>query len=289
MNLILDQLINGLTLGSQYALIAAGLALVFGVLGIVNFAHGELYMLGSYALYLTMNIWNMPYIPGALLALILMLAFGVAFYYLLIRRLLDRGWQIQIVATLAVSLLLVNLAIVVAGPTPKLIESPFTDVFFPVGESTISAQRVVVIGVTILAFVAMYLYLKYARLGKAMRAVSQNLEAAEVVGISARTVGLVAVVAGTALAGIAAFVVAPLVNLQPTMGTLVTLKAFAAVIIGGFGNVTGAVLAGVTLGIVEAFAAGFISSDYADIYVFGLALFVLLVRPQGLFGKVARV
>lgn len=286
---VFDQLVNGLTLGAQYALVAAGLALIFGVLGIVNFAHGELFMVGAYSLYLAQATLGLGYLPGALLGVAAMAVFGVVFYLVILRRILDRPWQVQLVATLAASLLIVNLAVVLAGPVPRLVESPLLDARVSVGGSQVSLQRLVVLGTAVLAFTAMYLYLKFAKLGKAMRAVAQNREAARVVAIPVAKVGLVAVIVGSALAGIAGVAIAPLVNLQPTMGQLVTLKAFAAVIMGGFGNVTGGIVAAFSLGLVEAFVTGFITSDYADLIVFAVMVLVLLFRPHGLFGRVARV
>lgn len=285
---MVDQLLNGLTLGAQYALIAGGLALIFGVLGIVNFAHGEFYMLGAYALYVTQQLWGLPYMSAAAVAVLLMGVFGAVYYLVVLRTLLNRAWQIQLVATLATSLLLVNLVTVLVGPSPRLVTSPFTDVRVVILGGSVSMQRLLVLALTAVTFAAMYAYLFRARSGKALRAVSQNREAAEVVGIPAARIGLLATVAAAALAGVAAVMIAPLVNLQPTMGQLVALKAFAAVIMGGFGSVNGAVLAAFILGMVEALATGYITSDYADILVFGVMLTALLVRPHGLFGRVAR-
>lgn len=287
--MLIDQLVNGLTLGAQYALVAAGLSLIFGVLGIVNFAHGEFFMLGSYALYAAQSVLGLSYGLSSLVAVVAMGAFGALFYVVVLARIINHSWQVQLVATLATSLFLVNLAIVLAGPTPRLVDSPLADSSFDLLGGHVSIQRLVVLGTALVAFSVMYLYLRHAKLGKAMRAMAQNREAASIAGIPIRKVGLVAVIAGAALAGVASATIAPLVNLQPTMGQLLTIKAFAAVIMGGFGNVTGAIISAMVLGMVEALSAGYLTSDYADLIVFGVMVLVLLVRPSGLFGKVARV
>jgi branched-chain amino acid transport system permease protein len=286
---LIEQLINGVTLGAQYALVAAGLSLIFGVLGIVNFAHGEFFMLGAYMLYIAETPMGLNYPASALVVVVGMGLFGAVYYGVVLARIINHSWQVQLVATLATSLLMVNLAIVLAGPTPRLVDSPWSDAHVSIFGGQVSVQRLIVITTSAIAFLAMYLYLKHAKLGKAMRAVAQNKDAADVVGIPVRRVGLVAVVAGAALAGVAAVTIAPLNNLQPTMGQLLTIKAFAAVIMGGFGNVTGAILSAVVLGMVEALTAGYLTTDYADLVVFGVMLLVLLVRPSGIFGKVARV
>lgn len=288
MQFFLDQLVNGLTAGAEYALIAAGLALVFGVVQIVNFAQGEFYMLGSYLFFILQTSLGLPYIPMAMLTLIAMACFGALFYYAIVLRVLNHSWQVQLVATLAVSMLLLNLAIVLAGTTPRLTESPFSNIVLSLGDMRVSAQRIIVLFAAIASFTLLYVWLKFTKTGKAMRAISQNREAAEVSGIPVKKVGLYAVVAASLLAGVGSVTISPLYSLQPTMGTLLIIKAFAAVIMGGFGNVTGTILSALFLGVVEAFGVGFVSSDYADVIVFAVMIAVLMFKPHGLFGKVAR-
>ncbi len=288
MELLLNQLINGLTAGSEYALIAAGLALIFGVLEVVNFAHGEFYMLSSYYLYLLMTRYNLPYVVAVPLVIVAMILSGVIFYYLVIRRVLSRSWQLQLIATLALSIVMVNTAIVLSGPVPKYLESPLNSQIVQIGMASISVQRLVVLAATAISFATLYAVLKYTRIGKAMRAVAQNREAAAAVGISVEKVGLATVVAGCALAGVAGALISPLYTIHPGMAALVIIKAFAAVIVGGFGNVTGAVLAAFLIGLLEALVTTVLPSEYADAFVFGGMILVLLVRPHGLFGRVAR-
>jgi branched-chain amino acid transport system permease protein len=288
MELLLQQFINGLTAGAEYALLAAGLSLIFGVLEIVNFAHGEFYMLGTYMLYVAETQGHLGYVPAALLAILGMGLFGLLFYVFVVRRILNRGWQVQLVATLAVSILLVNTAIVIAGSVPKVVPSPFSEDVLAIGGYPVSVQRFVILGATIIAFVLLFSYLRYTKTGKAMRAVAQNRVAAEVVGIPIQRIGMAAIIAGSALAGVASVTIAPLYTVSPTMGQLVVIKAFAAVVMGGFGNVSGAILSALALGLVEAFGATYIASDYSDLIVFAVMILVLLVRPHGLFGRTVR-
>lgn len=283
-----SQIVNGLTIGAEYALIAAGLALIFGVLGIVNFAHGEFYMIGAYLMFFIQDRGELPYGVAAVLALVAMAVFGALFYFIVVHRILNLTWQIQLIATLATSIILVNFMIVVGSSLPQQIYSPLSGITLALGETRFSAQRVLILAAALIAFAALYLFLTYTKPGKAVRAMSQNREAAAVVGIPLHRVGLATVIVGSMLAGVASITIAPLYNVQPPMGQLVVIKAFAAVVMGGFGNVTGAIIAGFTLGLIEAMSVGYISSEYADAIVLGFMVLVLLVRPHGLFGKAVR-
>jgi branched-chain amino acid transport system permease protein len=283
-----NHLVNGLTRGAEYALIAAGLALIFGVLQIVNFAHGEFYMIGAYAMYVAYAFLGLPYPVAALTALLFMVVFGALFYWLVLYRIIGIGWQVQLVATIAASLFLANLVLVWAGALPQYVPSPLTSVVFSVGEVNFSAQRVVVLAFALVAFAFLYLMLTYTKQGKAMRALSQNREACVVLGIPEHRVGLTAVLVGSLLAGVASVTIPPLGLVSHDMGVFPTLKAFAAVIMGGFGNVTGAIVSAFILGVVEALGAGYISSEYGNAIVFGIMILALLTRPHGLFGRAAR-
>jgi len=289
MGFFLDQVVNGAILGSQYALIAAGLALIFGVAGIVNFAHGELFMVAAYALYLAESALGLPYAAAAVFTVIVMVPVGALFYGVVIRPVAGAGWQKQLVATLAASIVIVNLAIVLAGSLPKIVNSPLAARVAVVGGVHFSLQRVLIVGCTLLSFAALHMFLMRAKWGKGMRALAQNRAACAAVGIPVHRMGLLAVVIGSAFAGVAGALIPVLSNITPTMGLLLTIKGFAAVIMGGFGNVTGAIVSGFALGLVEAMAMAYVSSAYADAFVFGALILTLLLRPQGLFGHAVRV
>ena len=289
MEILLDQLVNGLTRGAEYALVAAGLTLVFGVVGIVNFAHGEFFMVSAYVLYVGQSALGLPYALAALLAVIAMALLGALFYGVVIYRVVGVGWQSQLVATLAASIILINLAIVIAGSLPRFVYSPLADTTVSLGSAQFSLQRVLVIVCALLAFAGLYVFLRYAKLGKAMRALSQNREASQVVGIPIHRVGMAAVVLSAMLAGVAGATIPILSNVAPTMGLPVTLKAFAAVVMGGFGNVPGAIVSAFALGLIELLGTGYLSSEYGDAIVFGVMIVVLIFRPHGLFGRPMRV
>ena len=291
MNILIEQILNGLILGSQYALVATGLALIFGVVGIVNFAHGEFFMLGAYIFFLFYrNDTLAAYFLAVTAAIVVMYFLGRAFERVVINRLLNRSWHSQIVATLATSIILINLAILIFGTTPLVTPTVLSKTTVSLGFINISYQRICIFLVTALVFILLNYFLQNTKLGKAMRAISQNRDASEIYGVDIRWVSEITIGIGAGLAALAAGFMSPLFNILPTMGMLLVLKAFAAVIMGGFGNVKGAIYAAYIIGITEALAIGYshhlnIESAYKDVFVYGLMILVLLLRPQGLFGK----
>jgi branched-chain amino acid transport system permease protein len=289
MGFLVNQLANGVTNGAAYALLAAGLTLIFGVLGIVNFAHGEFYMLGAYAMYLAYAVLGLNYVLAAILAVLAMAVVGVVFYTIVLRRLLPAGWQPQVVATIAVSLLLINIVTIQTDALPKFVPSPLTNIGLSIGGARFSLQRVLVLVCALLAFLGLYVMLKRTKPGKAMRALSQNPEMCKVVGIPEHRISMLAVVLGIMLTAVASVTIAPLALITPDMGAFPTLKAFAAVVMGGFGYVGGAIASGFMLGIVEALAVGYVSSQYGPAFLFGVMILVLLIRPHGLFGRGSRI
>jgi branched-chain amino acid transport system permease protein len=282
---LVEQLINGLSLGAIYALVAVGLAMVFGVLEIVNFAHGEFFMIGSYLFFTLYITAQLSYPVAGILTVLLMGLFGCLFELLVIRPVVHRTWQTQLVVTLGASVLFVNAAVVIFGTFPQRAPTPLVAQLWSVGGIQISEQRLLLFVLTIVAFAALQLFVRSTKLGKAMRAVSQNREACAAMGINVQHVAVATFAIGAALVGVAAALAAPLTNITPTMGTLLTIKAFAAVIMGGFGRVSGAIIAAFILGIAEAFAIQYISSGYVDAIAFLIMIATLLFRPYGLFGR----
>jgi branched-chain amino acid transport system permease protein len=282
-----DQLVNGLTLGSQYALVAGGLALIFSVVGIANFAQGEFYMVAAFMIY-GLESGGLQYFACCVVTLVGMAVFGLVVYGLALRPVTGRGWETQLAATLAVSLLLTNLAIATLGSLPVLVRSPLLAHTVSIGPTDVSDQRLLVFAATAMALIVLGGMVKFSKIGKGMRAVSQNREAAVIMGIPVRRVEMTAVVIGCVFAGVAAVTIAPLGTVVPTVGAPLTIKAFAAVVMGGFGNVSGPIVSGLVLGLVEAYAGGYISSAYADAFVFGVMIVILVVRPRGLFGRAVR-
>ncbi|SRR5213593_343903 len=282
---LLEQLIHGLTLGSMYAMVAAGLALMFGVVRLINFAHGEFFMLGAYAFWFAYRAVGLPYPVAGLVAAVVMGGFGIVYERTVIRSILDRSWHVQLIATLATSITLTNLAIIVFGTQAKEVPTGLSSRILEIGEVRIAWHRLLVLGMSLLVFAALHWFVRRTKTGKAMRAMSQNREACAVVGVDVERVALATFALSAVLAGGAAALVTPLFSIFPDMGALLTLKAFAAVIVGGFGYVQGAIAASFLIGVTESLAAGYISYAYKDAIAFVIMIAVLLWRPQGLFGR----
>ena len=285
MNDLLEQVVHGLTLGSLYAMVATGLALMFGVVRLINFAHGEFYMLGGYAFWYAYVELGLPYPVAGLLATAAIATFGLGYASTVIRAILPRSWHVQLIATLATSITLTNLAILVFGTQPKEVPTKLSSSILEVGGLRMAWQRLLLLAAAAIVFAALEWFVTRTKLGKAMRAMSQNREACAVVGVDVQHVALATFAISGALAGGAAVLVSPLFNIFPDVGALLTLKAFAAVIVGGFGYVKGAIAAAFLIGLAESLAAGYVSYAYKDAIAFVVMVLVLLVRPQGLFGR----
>ncbi len=282
---LLEQVLHGLTLGAMYAMVAAGLALMLGVARLINFAHGEFFMLGAYAFWYAYSELGLPYALAALVAPAVMVLFGVVYQRTVIRAILSRSWHVQLIATLATSIVLTNLAIIVLGTQPKEVPTALSSRILDVGGFRVAWQRIVVLVAALVMFWGLQRFVGRTRIGRAMRAMSQNREACAVVGVDVQRVTLVTFGLSAALAAVAAALVSPLFNIFPDMGTALTLKAFAAVVAGGFGYVNGAIAASFLIGITEALAGTYVSYAYKDAIAFVIMIVVLLWRPQGLFGR----
>jgi len=283
--IFLEQVLNGLTLGAMYACIAAGQALIFGVARLVNFAHGDIFMVGAYVFFLLYMVAGVPSPLAVILTAIIMFVFGGLFERAIVRPIIDKPWYVHLIATLGASVILSNGAVIVFGTTPKEVPTYFSSTVLDVAGFHLSLQRIAVLVVAVLAFLGLHLFLQRTKTGKAMKAMSQNREACAVVGVDVRRLSALTFAISCGLLGLASGVVSPLFNVFPTMGLGLTFKAFAAVIIGGFGQVNGAIYGAFILGLAEALGAGYIASDYKDAIAFGVMVLVLLLRPQGLFGR----
>jgi branched-chain amino acid transport system permease protein len=282
---LIEQLVHGLTLGAMYAMVAAGLALMFGVVRLINFAHGEFFMLGAYAFWYGFKELGLPYALAAAGAVAAMAVFGVAYEVGVVRAVLARSWHVQLIATLATSIVLTNLAMIVFGNQPREVPTALSVAVLSLGGVRIAWQRLLVLAVVVAAFIALNAFVMRTKMGKAMRAMSQNREACAVVGVDVQRVARATFALSAALAALAAALVSPLFNIFPDMGAFLTLKAFAAVIVGGLGYVKGAIAASFLIGIAESLAGGYISYAYKDAIAFVLMIAFLLWRPHGLFGR----
>lgn len=282
---ILQYIINGIFEGSVYAMIAVGLSLIFGILEVVNFAHGEFYMLGAVILFVFFKIFGMPYWIGVILSMLCMAAFGIIIERITIRPLVGKGWLLPIIATFALSMGLQNFIIVTFGTIPKPVVTTYAEQVINIGGVCFTLQRLFILIFAVGGFYLLHLFLKRTKTGKAMRAISQNREASQIVGIDVNKIYMVTFAIGSAFAGLAGSIVGPIYVIYPTMGALLSMKAFACVIMGGFGNVKGAIYSAYILGIIGSLGASFIAQTYKDIIIFAVLIIVLLVRPHGLFGK----
>jgi branched-chain amino acid transport system permease protein len=282
MDLFLQYLVNGLSLGSVFALLAVGLTLIFGGAGIGNFAHGDFFTFGAFGLYVLFSQMKLPLISAGVGSILFVVFISLASYFLVYNPLLKRRGPLTLfVASMGLSITLTSLALVIWGPTPQTIVSSHIRV--NIGEVTISMQRVFAILGAFVCFGILYWFLRFTKIGKEIRAVSQNREAATVVGIDVNKVFVTTFAISGALAGMAAFFVAPIYTIFPSMGLMLALKAFAIVIMGGLGSVPGAIIGAFILGIVESMTAGYIATEIQDILPFATMIVVLLIRPQGLF------
>jgi branched-chain amino acid transport system permease protein len=282
-------LLNGILMGVIYALVAMGLSLIFGVLEIVNFAHGEFYMLGAMLAYFLTASWGFGYWPTIALVTLTGLALGYVLYEGLRLALRGGGFERSILLTLGLSMVLQNGAVFLFTTTPRMMNSAisYSNVF--VGGLRLPVARLYALALGLAAFCVLYLTLYRTRVGKAMRGVAQNRDAALMVGIDPRVVSRLAVAIGIGLSGLAGAALAPVYAVHPLMGFSFVFKAFAIIIIGGLGNVSGAAIAAVMLGIIESLAGGFLPLALADAIAFISMILVLLLKPQGLFGRGVRI
>jgi branched-chain amino acid transport system permease protein len=295
MSTFLQQLVNGLSLGSIYALIALGYTMVYGVLRLINFAHGDVYMLGAYAGYfLSRKLRGEE--PSLLSALIVMVGAMVAcaivgmiierFAYRPVRR---ASRLTLLITAIGVSLFIENGAQLVFGPDPKFFPSLAPRADFRLGHVRITSEQLTVIVVSVLLMLALRFFILKTRTGKAMRAVSFSLDAAKLMGISTDAIIAATFALGSALAAAAGVLIGMQIpKIDPLMGIIYGLKAFVAAVLGGIGNIPGAVLGGLLIGISEVMVVGYLSSTYRDAIAFGILILVLLLRPQGILGRVQK-
>lgn len=287
--LLAQLLANGVCVGLGYGLAAVGLALLFGILEQVNFAHGEVYMVGAFAIWFIMRTLGLPYFACLPLVVLLMTGVGWLLAQVALLPTLHRPFESAILATFALSVILQNAVRLVFGATPQNISTPLDGMTLELGGVLLFGQRLFVVVVAALALGGLALFLRLTRTGRGMRAMAQNKDACLMVGIDVRRITRITAAISAALCGLAAGAIAPLFDLYPNMGTDLVFKSFAVVIIGGMGNVAGSVVAGLLLGVAESLAGGLVSTGLRDGIGFTLMIVMLLARPQGLFGKSVRV
>lgn len=283
LELLPQQLVNGLALGALYALVAMGLTLVFGVLLIPNFAHGELYMLGGFISYSLVAV-GISFWPAVLVTMLVVALIGIALDWTAYKPIEQAPGLSLMISALAASVILQQIATIIWGTEPRTTPSPVTGVI-RAGFITVSHYQIMLFAVLIAAWLAVWYILNRTKLGLSIRAVSQNRDAAALMGIRLDRVRIATVVLGASLGGLAGALLTANFPVYPSVGTLPILKAFVVLVIGGIGNLWGAVIGGLLLGLSEVLVAGYISSQLQDIGAFTILVLILFFRPNGLFGR----
>jgi branched-chain amino acid transport system permease protein len=284
--LFLQYVINGLIVGGAYALIGIGLTLILGIMNVVNFAHGEMYMLGAYFLYTFFSLQGINFYLSFLLAIAAVMVVGFICEKSILKPLRKRSIETVMLAMIGVSLLFQNVAMLSWTAVPQAIKNPFPQEAIIIGGLYFIPQRILVLCIAFLFVILTHLLLKKTKLGKAMRATFLDLETASLMGINSNRIYSFTFMLGAGLAGAAGALLGPIFTVHPYIGNLANLKAFAIVIFGGLGSFTGAITAGLLLGVFESLGAGYVSSGYQDAVGFLMLILILIVRPTGLFGKV---
>ncbi len=285
MDLLLQLLANGLVNGTFYALSALGLTLVFGLMRVVNFAHGEMYVIGGLLGWALTGVVGLDFFTSLA---VVVLGMGVAGWLIdrvLVSRVRDQDEEVGLLLMIGLSIFLANSALLVFGTTPRRVLSPFPTKPFFLGPVVVTQSRLFVVALCAALIVAAHLLIQKTALGQAMRATFQDTMAARLAGI--RTEGIYGFTfgLGTALAGAAGTLLGSIYVAEPTNGGLISLKAFVVVFLGGLGSFAGAITGGLILGVTEALWGGFVSTNSVDAIGFALVIVMLLVRPYGLFSK----
>ncbi|SMH62794.1 branched-chain amino acid ABC transporter permease [Azospirillum agricola] len=287
MNIFFQQVLNGLTLGSVYSLVALGLTLVYGILHIPNFAHGALFMVGAYVSYYVTGSLGGNYWVAIAAAALSVAALAVLSERLIFHRLRNAPPLHDMIAAIGLMLFLEAVIQAVWGADFLRLSSPFPQIVRVFG-LTAPAQRLMIVAAAFGLMIALHLFLTRSILGSTIIAMAQNREGASLVGIDATAVSMLTFAISGALAAVAATLFAPINLIYPSMGHLVIMKAFVIIILGGMGSIPGAIVGAMVIGFAESFGAFYVSTDYKDIIAFALLVVILSVRPQGLFTRGVR-
>ena len=285
----LSNLISGLSLGSIYALIALGYTMVYGIAKMLNFAHGDIIMVGAFTIIVSISTCGLPVWVALILSVVMCTVLGVVTERVAYKPLRKSEPLTVLITAIGVSYLLQNLALLIFGSSQKSFPSIFDISSVHIGDLSMSGESVVTLAVTIIIMIALSLFINKTRAGKAMRAVSEDKEAAELMGISVnKTISLTFAI-GSALAAVAGvFYGATYGFIVPYTGSMPGIKAFVAAVFGGIGSIPGAMIGGLLLGVLESLSKAYISTELSDAIVFASLIVVLLVKPTGLLGKVIK-
>ncbi|GED30436.1 branched-chain amino acid ABC transporter permease [Brevibacillus centrosporus] len=284
---LLAQLVNGLIIGSIYGLMALGLTVIFGVLKIVNFSHGEFYMLGAYASYFVSQTMGLHPVAGIFVAILATFFLGVLIEKALLTPLyenkVERKDEYALLITFGLSLFLINMALAVFGPFQKSAPA-LTGGTIDLGVITLSSGKVLAALIAIALLLIMLFIINKTWLGTALRAISQDRDTSAIMGINAKRLGSIAFGLGACMAGAAGALLGPVFLVYPIMGTVPAIKSFVIIVLGSMGSIKGAIYGSLLVGLVESLGVFFLSPAYRDVYSFLILILILLFKPKGLFG-----
>ena len=289
MDQFLQHLANTIILGGTYALLGIGLTLIFGIMRVVNFTHGELYAFGAYTVFLIAAVLQLNFFLALLVAVVAGLALGGLIELILLRPMRAADIDTTMLVMIGAWIVMQNTELLAWGGVAKAIVSPFPETPLVIGPISVSGLRIFVLVAALLLIIGTYLLINRTRLGKAMRATFQDRDTAALMGVDINRICTATFAIGSALAAAAGALLGPVFLVTPTMGDLASLKAFAIVILGGLGSITGATIGGFILAFAEEIGAGYISSGYRDAMGFLIIILVLLFKPTGLFARAERV
>ena len=284
----LSNLVNGISLGSIYAIIALGYTMVYGIAKMLNFAHGDVIMVGAFIIFSASVYWNLPPVVCILIAMLACTALGMTIEKLAYKPLRQATGLAVLITAIGMSYLLQNTALLIWGANPKVFPGlvPMENIRLFNDQLVIKPETLITIAANIVIMVALTLFISRTKTGKAMRCVSEDRGAAQLMGINVNRTISITFAIGSALAAIAGLLLcSSYPQLMPTTGSMPGIKAFTAAVFGGIGSIPGAMLGGVLLGLIEIFGKAYISTELGDAIVFAVLIIVLLVRPTGLLGK----
>ncbi len=284
-----QQLINGISLGSIYALIALGYTMVYGIIKLINFAHGDIYMVGAYIGFFAVTQANISIIPALIISMIVTGILGIVVERLAYKPLRHAPRISVLITAIGVSFFLEYTSMYFVSPTPRTFPNVMESVSFNFASFVINGQQLLIFAITFILMIILTYIVQKTKMGKAMRAVSFDTETAQLMGIDANRVISFTFGIGSALAAAGGVLVGVYYNsIDPLMGIMPGLKAFVAAVLGGIGSIPGAMTGGIILGVIEALVSGFISSTFRDAAAFAILILVLLFKPSGIFGKNTR-
>jgi branched-chain amino acid transport system permease protein len=284
-----QQIVNALNLGAMYSLLAIGYTMVYGIIKLINFAHGEIFMCGAFFTWWFMTSLAVPFPIAALMGIMLSTVLGIGVERIAYRPLRNAPRFAVIISVLGMSIFLQNMARIIWGAEFQTFEVDFDLAPIIIGNVVIPIKKVFILATSFVLMFCLSLYVKKTYIGKAMRATAADPEAAEMMGINTNTVIVLTFAIGSAMGAVAGILFAINYNsIDPFMGFNAGLKAFTAAVLGGIGNIYGAMIGGILLGLFEGIGAGYISSMYRDAFAFGVLILVLIFRPEGLLGEIGK-